>query len=104
MNCGCVKNLGCFSPNQMIDFGFINPCVGDADFVFEIWSAGLFSSTTVTIGTGADVELPFTFNEDAETLIKIKLPDCMTGPGVHYATSPDGACTFSVHGVPTVCL
>jgi len=103
MLCGCIKSLGCFSPNQNIDFGFINPCPDPSDFVFEIWAGGTFTSTTVEIGAGAAVILPFTFNEDAETLIKIKLPACMTGPGVHYATSSDGACTFSVNGIPTHC-
>lgn len=104
MICGCVKSLGCFSPGQIIDFGFTNPCVGAGDFIFEIWGNGTFSSETVNIASGAQVTLPFTFNEDGETLIKIKLPACMVTQGVNYATSTDGACTFSVHGVPTTCL
>jgi len=104
MMCGCVKNLGCFSYNQVIDFGFTNPCVGAGDFIFEIWSNGSFSTTTVSVDPGDPVILPFTFNEDGETLIKIKLPACMVAQGVNYATSTDGACTFSVHGVPTICM
>lgn len=104
MNCGCTKDLGCFAPGQLIEFGFSNPCPDPADFIFEIWSNGAFLTITETFDPGDPIILPMEFNENSETIIKIKLPECMAGAGVHYATSPDGACSFSIHGIVPQCI
>lgn len=104
MNCGCCKDLGCFASGQTIDFGFTNPCIGDADFIFEIWTNGTFYSVTETFESGDSIQLPMSFNENSVTEIKIKLPECMTSQGVYYATTADGACCFSVHGIVQTCL
>lgn len=104
MNCGCTKDLGCFAKDQNIDFGFVNPCPGDADFTFQIWNNGSFMESVVTFGTGDQIVLPYTFNENSDVMIKIKLPSCMVGEGVHFATSPDGACCFIAHGIVSMCV
>lgn len=104
MNCGCCKELGCFAPGQTIDFGFNNPCLNDADFTFQIWTNGGFYELTETFESGDPIQLVMNFNENAVTEIKIKLPACMVSEGVHYATTPDGACCFLVKGVVTTCL
>lgn len=104
MNCGCTKDLGCFAYNENIDFGFVNACPGDADFTFQIWNNGSFIESVVTFGLGDSIVLPYTFNENADVMIKIKLPPCYVMPGVNYATSPDGACCFIAHGIVTSCI
>jgi hypothetical protein len=97
MNCGCVKNIGCFVPGQTIDFGFVAPC--DDKYIFEIFSVSGFSTIEVDLLTGDPLELPFTFNENAETIIKIRVPDCAKVPGFNYFTTTDGACSFAVNGM-----
>ena len=104
MNCGCCKDLGCFAPGQTIDFGFANPCAQAADFTFQIWTNGTFYEVTEEFDPAEQIELTMSFNENSKTEIKIKLPACMVGPGVHYATTPDGACCFSVNGIVATCL
>ena len=104
MNCGCTKDLGCFAYNENIDFGFVNACPGDADFTFQIWNNGSFLESVVTFGTGEQIVLPYTFNENADVMIKIKLPSCYVMPGVNYATSSDGACCFIAHGIVSTCI
>ena len=104
MNCGCTKELGCFAYNENIDFGFTNPCPGDADFTFQIWNNGSFMESVVTFGTGDQIVLPYTFNENSDVMIKIKLPLCMVSQGVNYATSTDGACCFIAHGIVAMCV
>lgn len=104
MNCGCCKDLGCFASGQIIDFGFANPCDAEADFTFQIWTNGTFYEVTETFDPLEEIQLTMVFNENSVTEIKIKLPDCMTGEGVHYATTPDGACCFKVNGIVATCL
>lgn len=104
MNCGCTKELGCFQYNENIDFGFTNPCPGDADFTFQIWVNGSFLEVVETFGSGDPIVLPYTFNENSETMIKIKLPSCMVSQGVNYATSVDGACCFIAKGIVSTCI
>ena len=71
MNCGCVKNLGCFAPNQTIDFGINAPYAGN--YTFEIFSMSGFSSIIESFSFNEKIEIPFTFNENASTIIKIKI-------------------------------
>lgn len=103
MNCGCTKDLGCFTTCQIIDFGFVNDGIGDYDYIFQVWSNGGYYEITKEIASGSQVMLPFQFNENGETMIKIKLPVALQGSGVYYATTKDGACCFVVHGVPAGC-
>jgi hypothetical protein len=104
MNCGCVKHLGCFPPNSTIDFGFIS--IDDTDpYIFEIFSNGGYFEIPVIIPVGDPVVLPFTFNENSETLIKIRFPLSIINnlSGTKYLTSSDGACSFSVLGTLPLC-
>jgi hypothetical protein len=104
MNCGCTKDLGCFAPCQIIDFGFKNHLQGNAKtYTFQIWSNGGYYEITKVIPHNDQVTLPFTFNENGETMIKIKLPPQMQAEGIHYVTTTDGACCFIVRGVPVGC-
>lgn len=102
MNCGCVKNLGCFVPGQNIDFGFVAPCSGW--YEFEVFSVNGFSVVSAMFDESDPIVLNFAFNENAETLIKVKVPPCAQVPGFNYFTSPDGACSFAVNGtIPNAC-
>lgn len=102
MNCGCSKHIGCFTPNETIDFGIIAPCSGD--YVFEIWNSnGTFELITIDYALGNNVILPMTFNENATTTIKIRVPSCAVVPGWHYFSTSDGACSWTVDGISPVC-
>jgi hypothetical protein len=107
MNCGCTKDLGCFAPCQIIDFGFINTHNGGGaaqnTWVFQIWSNGGYYENSIVFGHNDPITLPFTFNENGETMIKIKLSAGLQKSGINYATSTDGACCFIVRGVPVGC-
>lgn len=104
MNCGCVKHLGCYTANQDIDFGFQAPCPGD--YVFEIWSAnGTYTEITIEFDADDQVLLPMTFNENSTTTIKVRTPDCVRDsmPSFYYFTTLDGACSWTVEGIPPIC-
>jgi hypothetical protein len=104
MNCGCSKYLGCFTPGQTIDFGLINDLGATGTFVAEVYSNGGFTSFNLIVDNGDPIELPFTFNENAETMIKIKLPALLAPSSMTpYATTPDGACCFVVSGLIPQC-
>lgn len=100
MNCGCVKHLGCYIPEQIIDFGIAAP-FGD-DYIFEIWSSTGFYTITETFAFGDPLVLPFTFNENSSTIIKIKI-STYSVPGLQYITTSDGACSFEVSGLIPTC-
>lgn len=100
MNCGCIKNLGCFAPNQMIDFG-INAPFGE-QYLFQIFGPSGYSEQLVSFTFGDPIEIPFTFNENASTIIKIKLTTSILD-GLYYITSQDGACSFEVSGIIPTC-
>ena len=100
MNCGCVKNLGCFVPNQIIDFGIPAP-YGD-DYIFEIWGQNGFSTIVQSFSYGEQLVLPFTFNENSSTIIKIKMYNSPSA-GIWYITTSDGACSFEVSGIVPTC-
>jgi len=100
MNCGCVKHLGCFVPDQPISFG-INAPFGD-DYIFQIFSPTGYSEQTFTFAFGEAIEIPFTFNENATTTIKIKISTYGVS-GLNYLTSDDGACSFEVSGIVPTC-
>ena len=104
MNCGCTKNLGCFAPGQIIDFGFANWSLVAEDFIFHIWTNGTYLSTTVTFDPAEQIQLTMIFNEDSATMIKIELPSSLQTPGSYYATSSDGACCFEINGIVQTCL
>ena len=57
MNCGCTKHLGCFIPEQMIDFGMTAP-FGD-DYIFQIFGPSGYSEQTFTFLFGQVIEIPF---------------------------------------------
>lgn len=104
MNCGCTKHLGCYPPNAIIDFGFIAD--SNDPYTFEIFTNGGYYEIPVSFDPGDPIVLPFTFNENSETIIKIKFPVSYIGSnnvGVNYLTSKDGACSFSVLGTLPLC-
>jgi hypothetical protein len=104
MNCGCSKNIGCFAPNQTIDFGFQAPC--SDDYVFEIWSAnGTYEEIIVAFEADDPIVLPMTFNENSSTTIKIRVPACIqeSVSGWYYFTTSDGACSWTVEGIIPIC-
>jgi hypothetical protein len=104
MNCGCSKHIGCFTANQDIDFGFQAPCPGE--YIFEIWGAnGTYTEIPVEFNADDLVVLPMTFNENATTTIKIRTPECVRDsmPSFYYFTTPDGACSWTVEGIPPIC-
>ena len=99
MKCNCSKTLGCFLPNEIVDFGITSPC--DGDFIFEIFGPSGVTLISVPFVTGDPITIPFTFNENGETMIKIKTPCAI--PGLTYITSNDGACCFLVNGTVPSC-
>lgn len=102
MNCGCSKHIGCFAPNQTIDFGILAPC--SDDYVFEIWNAnGTYTTIEVPLIKNDPLVLPMTFNENSTTTIKIRVPDCAAVAGWYYFTTPDGACSWTVEGITPIC-
>lgn len=104
MNCSCLKNLGCFLPNETIDFGVNAYCSGD--YEFQIFGPSGVTTQIVTFNLGDPIVLPFGFNEHGETMIKIKVPrdiSCPPVDGFFFVTSSDGACCFIVHGTVPVC-
>jgi hypothetical protein len=106
MNCGCTKHLGCYPPNAIIDFGFI--AISSDPYTFEIFTNGGYYEIPVSFDPGDPIVLPFTFNENSETIIKIRFPDDVISSlplfsGVNYLTSKDGACSFSVLGTLPLC-
>lgn len=105
MNCGCEKDLGCFSQCQLIEFPFTNTTGDTQTYTFEIWTITGFYSQTQDIGAGDVVTLPYVFNENSYVTIKVKLPDDLSNPlaGVNYASSKDGACVFKAKGLPAGC-
>jgi hypothetical protein len=104
MNCGCTKNLGCFAPNQTIDFGFANWSLIPEKFKFHIWTNGTYLTIEETFDPAEQIQLTMVFNENSVTMIKIELPSSLQTPGSYYATSSDGACCFEVNGIVQTCL
>lgn len=98
MNCGCTKNIGCYILNDEIQFGITAPFTGE--YTFEITTNGSFTTQVEEFEIGDSIVLPFVFNENSTTLIKIKTP---TGSIVPYLTSDDGACCFEVNGLTPIC-
>lgn len=104
MNCGCCKDLGCFAYNQVITFPFESLSETE-EYTFHIWSNGGYSTISDSFALGTNVSLPFTFNENSETTIKVELPLDFQNPqvGIKWASSEDGACCFTVHGLISQC-
>jgi hypothetical protein len=101
MNCGCTKHIGCFLPNDQINFGILAPYTGD--YIFEIFSNTGFTTIIGTGTFGLNLTLPFTFNENSTTIIKIKVDAGFSGYGFYYLTTSDGACSFEVSGIIPSC-
>lgn len=101
MNCGCTKHIGCFIPNETINFGVVAPFTGD--YTFEIFSNTGFTTIVESFEFNDPLILPFTFNENSNTIIKIKLDPSVAGFGFYYITTPDGACSFEVSGIVPSC-
>ena len=100
MNCGCTKHLGCFAPNQTIDFGILAPYTGN--YEIEVFSNSGISFLIQAFTFNQPMTIPFTFNENSSTIIKIKIDSGFASNGLYYITSKDGACSFEVSGfVPT---
>ena len=104
MICGCCKDLGCFGPGDIIRFPFVS--IGDNSWYrFHIWCNGTYTYIDETFAQNLSIELPFTFNENSETTIKIEFPSDYQNPncGINFATTTDGACCFTIHGLLTTC-
>jgi hypothetical protein len=101
MNCGCTKHIGCFTPNDTINFGITAPYSGE--YTFEIFSNTGFSTILQTFIFGEPIQIPFTFNENSNTIIKIKTDLINTLNGFYYITTPDGACSFEFSGIIPSC-
>lgn len=107
MICGCCKDLGCFVPDQDIDFGVL--AISSDPYIFHIWTNGGYQTITETFGVDDPITLPFTFNENGETDIKIQFPanyvNTVKGQtyGINFVTTVDGACCFTVHGIVPTC-
>ena len=100
MNCGCTKHVGCYVNGQDIEFGVIAPY--DGIYTFQITTANGYYEEEATYEAGDTITLPFTFNENSSTTIKIKAP-IVSGFSVPYVTSKDGACCFEVTGIVPIC-
>lgn len=102
MNCGCSKDLGCFQSCQMIDFGFTSPWPNGTQVTFEIWANGGFLTQTFNFDLGDPIQIPYVFNENGETHIKIQVPGAFsTTYNTHITIG--GACMFMAKGVPGIC-
>ena len=104
MICGCCKDLGCFGYNDTIKFGILS-ANGLNDYLYHIWSNGTYTTINQSTPVGEELTLPFTFNENSETTIKIEFPSDYQNPncGINFATTTDGACCFTIHGLLTTC-
>jgi hypothetical protein len=49
------------------------------------------------------IQIPFTFNENSTTLIKVRFDLTFAAGGCFYLTSSDGACSFEVTGIVPSC-
>lgn len=103
MNCSCFLDLGCFLPNDSIDFGFTAFEAGD--FTFEITYRGRTERIVVTFALNDPIVLPYTFDEIGEIQIKIQIPSTVAVPisGFNYLTSTGGACVFVINGAAPSC-
>jgi hypothetical protein len=109
MNCGCCKDLGCFPYNYTISFptsdGNIVSLGDNGPYIFHIWSNGSYQRIEETFLLGEALSIPFTFNENSETTIKIEIPTDYQdiSHGFAFVTTADGACCFTVHGLISQC-
>tara|TARA_R110000868_G_scaffold132409_3_gene343459 strand:+ start:118 stop:429 length:312 start_codon:yes stop_codon:yes gene_type:complete len=102
MICGCCKDLGCFVYDALINFDIVSS-TDNSPYVFHIWSNGNYSTKQDIFIPGVPVQLPFTFNENSETTIKIEMPSDSQTNNSYFVTTPDGACCFTVHGMISNC-
>lgn len=100
MNCGCTKHLGCYTTGSDIEFGIIAPY--DGNYTFQITTSAGYYEEVVWFNSGDPIILPFNFNENSVTHIKIKAPT-VSGFSVPYLTSADGACCFEISGIVPIC-
>ena len=70
MVCGCSKNLGCFTKDDVVDTGIV--AIGDGDYIFHINYNGQYITETQALLLGDPLTLTNTFNEDAEICFKIE--------------------------------
>jgi hypothetical protein len=102
MNCNCSKDLGCFMSCENIDFGFQSPWPNGTQVTFEIWANGGFLTQTFTFDLGDQIQIPYVFNENGETMIKIQVPAAYSLTYFTHVTI-DGACMFMAKGIPGIC-
>lgn len=104
MICGCCKDLGCFTYGNTIDFG-VKSLGDNSPYIFHIWTNGTYQTISDTFILDQQITLPFTFNENSETTIKIEIASDYqdTIHGISFVTTLDGACCFTVHGVVSIC-
>lgn len=104
MICGCCKDLGCYSYNDIIRFGILSSSDGGI-YTFHIWNNGTYTTTNSTFNLEQEITLAYVFNENSETTIKIELPSTFIDEphGIKFVTTSDGACCFTVHGQLTTC-
>jgi len=104
MICGCCKDLGCFSYSQTIIFG-VKSLGDNSPYIFHIWTNGTYQTISEIFDFDEPITLPFTFNENSETTIKIEIPSDYQDPehGISFVSTLDGACCFTVHGLVSIC-
>lgn len=104
MICGCCKDLGCFSYGSIIQFG-VTSLTDGIDYTFHIWNNGTYTTTTTSPSLDEELTLPYTFNENSETTIKIELPSMYVDSihGIKFVTTSDGACCFTANGIIKQC-
>ena len=104
MICGCCKDLGCFGYNDTIKFGILS-LDNINNYVYHIWSNGTYTTINQITEVDEELTLPFTFNENSETTIKIEFASSLKNSpyGINFVTTEDGACCFTVHGLLTTC-
>ncbi|MFM9142966.1 MAG: hypothetical protein ACKOPP_03100 [Bacteroidota bacterium] len=76
-----------------------------SDYIFHIWTNGGYQTISESFILNEAIAIGFSFNENGETTIKIELPSDYQNPdaGIVFATTIDGACCFTVHGIVPTC-
>ena len=99
-----IKDLGVFNPGDVVSTGIVAHCNGD--YIFEIQQVGTLTTEVTTYAIGAALHLINNYNEAAEILFKIKVPQdpgCPAVDGFNYVTSADGAILFKFKSITSNC-
>ena len=99
-----IKDLGVFNPGDVVSTDILAHCNGD--YTFEIQQIGTLTTEVTTYTIGATLNLINNYNEAAEILFKIKVPQtggCPAVDGFNYITSADGAILFKFKSLTSIC-